>query len=372
MEDTLVCGWDEFESHAADTIKQLWDDNESTDVTLATMDEQQINVHRIVLSSSSSFFKLILSKNPQKNLVIYLKDIGYKELKLVLEFMYFGESKVRHADLGTFIATGNTLKVRGLIDSEVERSRTDVKSGVLDEELIKDDQMLQRFDKKREIISNSAIFLESQKEKENDTLKSQQPDIENSDEKSSEQTFEKISPTPQNKRDRLYKQNINKSNHISAQFFQEGFFRCDECPVLYDDIEDFKKHKRICHGGIMYSCNQCQNKSKHFQEGLMSHMFKHGGGAWYYCDQCEFRAAKSERIKTHRMTMHGNANYACDQCDYRSTRQFNLKHHMKAQHEGVRYECDQCDHKATLPNNLMKHKLRYHREKSVTVNQASK
>ena len=110
MEDTLVCGWDEFESHAANTIKQLWYDKESTDVTLATMDEQQINVHRIVLSSSSSFFKLILSKNPQKNLVIYLKDIGYKELKLVLEFMYFGECKVRHADLGTFIATGNTLK----------------------------------------------------------------------------------------------------------------------------------------------------------------------------------------------------------------------------------------------------------------------
>ena len=75
MEDTLVCGWDEFESHAANTIKQLWDDKESTDVTLVTMDEQQINVHRIVLSSSSSFFKLILSKNPQKNLVIYLKDI---------------------------------------------------------------------------------------------------------------------------------------------------------------------------------------------------------------------------------------------------------------------------------------------------------
>ena len=261
------------------------------------------------------------------------------------------------------------LKVRGLIDSEVERSRTDVINEVVNEELIQDNHVSEPFDEKRETITDSAIFLKSPKEEKSNTFKFQQLDMGNSDEKSSEHTFEKISSTPENKKDRLYKQNINKANHISAQFFQEGFFRCDECPVLYDDIEGFKKHKRSCHDGIMYSCNQCQYKSKRFQEGLISHMLKHGAGPWYYCDQCDFRAAKSERIKAHRMTMHGNANYACDQCYYRSTKQFNLKHHMQVKHEGVRYECDQCDHKATLPNNLLKHKLRYHREQSVTVNQ---
>ena len=83
MEDKLVCGWDEFETHAANTIKQLWDDQDFKDVTLATMDDHQINAHRVVLSSSSSFFNNILLKNPQKNLLLYLKDIRYNELKLV-------------------------------------------------------------------------------------------------------------------------------------------------------------------------------------------------------------------------------------------------------------------------------------------------
>ena len=91
-------------------------------------------------------------------------------------------------------------------------------------------------------------------------------------------------------------------------------------------------------------------------------MLKHGEGLWFHCDQCEFKAAKPKRVKTHRMTVHGSANYVCDRCDYKSTKEVNLHHHMKSKHEGLQYECDQCDHKATLPNSLIKHRYRYYRE----------
>ena len=381
MEDKLVCGWDEFETHAANTIKQLWNDKELTDVTLATMDDQQINAHRFILSSSSNFFKLILSKNSRKNLVIYLKDIQYNDLKIMLEFIYFGECKVRHADLGNFIETGNSLKVKGLVDNVIETNNTDVNSEVLNEELIHDNQTLERFSEREEKIANVETGNEIRNEQNNDISISKPLEIENGDEKSFTnfepspsitQPHEEITPTKQNKKNRLDQLNKDKTHHILGQFFREGFFRCDECPVSYEEIEDFTKHKRTVHDGIIYSCNQCKYKSKRFQEGLAPHMLKHGAGSWYNCDQCEFKAAQAKYIKNHRMVMHGSANYGCDQCNYRSTREFNLHHHMKAKHEGVRYECDQCDHRATLPNNLFKHKLRYHRKHSVTINTDSK
>ena len=368
MEDNLVCGWDEFETHAANTIKQLWDDQDFKDVTLATMDDQQINAHRAVLSSSSSFFNKILLKNPQKNLLLYLKDIRYNELKLVLEFMYLGECKVRHEDLGNFIETGTALKIRGLANNEVEKTSVNVNIDLVGQELNNKNHMLETIAEKGETLTNASIIHETQQEVNNSyQLENKHANMKISQSQkeanpSIEHVYDEIPSTKQNKSDKRYKLKKDRKNQISSQFFKEGFFRCDECPVLSDDIDDFKRHKNTAHDGIIYSCSQCQYKSKRFEEGLIFHMLKHGEGLWFHCDQCEFKAAKPKRVKTHRMTVHGSANYVCDRCDYKSTKEVNLHHHMKSKHEGLRYECDQCDHKATLPNSLIKHRYRYHRE----------
>ena len=380
MEDELVCGWDEFETHAANTIKQLWDDKDFSDVTLATVDDHQISAHRLILSSSSSFFKKILTKNPHNNLLLYLKDIRHNELQLVLEFMYFGECKVKHEDLGNFIATGNILKVKGLIKNEEEPDKSNVKSNLLGKKQIIETHPMEIFTEKGETepnietvnltkeVENSFNSTYNQLEIENTVTRinyespiDQPPSIEH--------TNKETTVTQQSSNaDRLNKLKEDKSKHIWAQFFKEGFFRCDECPVLYEDLYDLKKHKNTVHGGITYKCSQCEYKSKRFQDGLAPHMIKHGEGLWYYCDKCEFKAAHPKRVESHKKFVHKSASYACNQCDYRSNTEFNVHHHMKAKHEGVRYECDQCDHKAILPNTLLKHKYRYHREDSMTDN----
>ena len=43
---------------APNTFHQLWNDKGFLDVTLASSDDQQIKVHKAILSSSSSFFKI--------------------------------------------------------------------------------------------------------------------------------------------------------------------------------------------------------------------------------------------------------------------------------------------------------------------------
>ena len=56
-------------------------DQAFTDVTLATLDNQHVSAHKIILSSGSTFFKNILVRNLHQNPLIYLKDISASRTK---------------------------------------------------------------------------------------------------------------------------------------------------------------------------------------------------------------------------------------------------------------------------------------------------
>ena len=109
VEEKLLVRWNDFKVEAPDSQRRMWEEMEFTDVTLVTADEQQINSHRLILSAHSSFFKRILTKNPQQNLVVYLKDICLSELALLLEYVYTGQVEVGKEELQTFLASGKEL-----------------------------------------------------------------------------------------------------------------------------------------------------------------------------------------------------------------------------------------------------------------------
>ena len=95
----------------------MWNDQDFADVTLATADHQQIKAHKVILSSCSEFFWNILLKNPHQNTLIYLRAIKYKELAMVMEFIYLGQCDVGQNELQDFLTTGNDLEVGGLIEN---------------------------------------------------------------------------------------------------------------------------------------------------------------------------------------------------------------------------------------------------------------
>ena len=97
-------------------FKELWKDQDFTDVTLATVDDKQIRAHKVILSSFSPFLKSIILKNSNQNLVLYLKDIHLKDLELSLKFLYLGQCEVKQEDLVKFLDIGKELQIKGLID----------------------------------------------------------------------------------------------------------------------------------------------------------------------------------------------------------------------------------------------------------------
>jgi len=109
--------WNEYESNVSATFKELRDDHDFADVTLAS-DEGglQMEVHKIVLAASSPFFSTLLrkNKNEDRHPMIFLKGVKPKELKSVVDFMYNGEVNVFQEDLKEFLIMAEELQLRGL------------------------------------------------------------------------------------------------------------------------------------------------------------------------------------------------------------------------------------------------------------------
>ena len=69
--EKLCLQWNDFQENITSTFKELREDTELTDVTLACEDGQQIETHKVVLASSSPFFMELLKKNEHPHPLIY-------------------------------------------------------------------------------------------------------------------------------------------------------------------------------------------------------------------------------------------------------------------------------------------------------------
>jgi len=96
-------------------------------VTLACEDDGQIEAHKVILSSCSTFFRNILKKNTHPHPLLYLKGVKFLHLKSVLDFMYQGRVNVEQEKLDSFLATAQELRVKGLTYNGPEQPLVDEK-----------------------------------------------------------------------------------------------------------------------------------------------------------------------------------------------------------------------------------------------------
>ena len=105
--------WNDFESNLADSLRDMREEGEFFDVTLAC-DDNQISAHKVVLSACSPLFKNILKRNHHEHPLIYLRGIQAADLEAVVGFMYDGEINVAQTELAEFLALAQDLSIQGL------------------------------------------------------------------------------------------------------------------------------------------------------------------------------------------------------------------------------------------------------------------
>ena len=113
-DDKFDLTWNDFGRNAERTIKNLASDSLFTDVTLISDDRKRIKAHKIILSSSSNFFKQILSETSIENPLLFLKGIQHKELEAIVKFIYIGTTEISQEDLNNFMKAAADLEVEGL------------------------------------------------------------------------------------------------------------------------------------------------------------------------------------------------------------------------------------------------------------------
>jgi len=113
--------WNDFENNISQAFKELRDDKDFFDVTLAC-DDEQIQAHKLILSACSPFFRNILRRNPHQHPLLYLKGVKFTDLQSVLNFMYHGEVNVAQEELNSFLAVAEELRVKGLTQNNQQSS----------------------------------------------------------------------------------------------------------------------------------------------------------------------------------------------------------------------------------------------------------
>jgi len=119
--------WNDFESNISSAFRELRDDKDFFDVTLAC-DDDQIQAHKVILSACSPFFRNVLRRNPHQHPLLYLKNVKYTDLQAVLNFMYHGEVNVAQEELNSFLAVAEDLRVKGLTQNQPGSQNTKASS----------------------------------------------------------------------------------------------------------------------------------------------------------------------------------------------------------------------------------------------------
>ena len=110
--------WNEFEQNSSSTFKDLRNDNDFSDVTLVCDDHHEIKAHKLILSTSSTFFDKIFRKNKHPHPLIYMKSVKRRDMVSILDFIYNGEVSIPQEYLEEFLQVSTELNIKGLDSHE--------------------------------------------------------------------------------------------------------------------------------------------------------------------------------------------------------------------------------------------------------------
>ena len=116
--------WDDFEANTRVALKELRDETEFCDVTLACANGKQVSAHKVILAGGSKFFQQILKQNPHPHPLLYLKGVRYDYLLSILDFVYTGEANINQKEIESFFDVANDLQIKGLIDKNTPQKNS--------------------------------------------------------------------------------------------------------------------------------------------------------------------------------------------------------------------------------------------------------
>merc|ERR1712129_32422 len=258
--------WNEFGTNVANKFKSLLSDTTFTDVTLVSDDMKQVRAHKLILRSSSNFFRQILQE-PTQHQIMFLKGIKYSDLLAIVNFIYLGQTEVAQDDLTGFMDAAATLQVQGLLANRKQSTESD--------------------DVKQESFSHISPIPSGSEDKTEDGM-----DIVNYD-------HDFLNETPIEP----YQFHNYQEPRINFEKSEDNKFACDLCEYRTKYSNNLRTHRAATHEGIKFECEVC-NREFSTKTNLRTHQYSKHEGKKYSCNQCRFETGHPTNLSQHKAKFH--------------------------------------------------------------------
>ena len=271
--DKFCLKWSEFETNIREFFRELRDDQNQFDVTLATDDGYQIQAHKIILSAGSKFFCNIMTKTNHTHPFIYLKGIKRDEVKNILDLLYNGEANVAQDDLNIFLETAHVLQVRGF---QNDKPKITIES--------KHDNDTNHYGNSLETITDSLDI------KANNISNIDVGEVEIRDD-------DQLNPD-----EKLDLQNTLIDLQIEQMLEKnDGLWKCKVCGKT--SKPSLKQHAERHIKDLVLACNICDKTSK-TRKDLKEHVSNYHSGILFDCDECGKNGMTRNIYKQHKRIYH--------------------------------------------------------------------
>lgn len=99
--------WNNHQPNFISVFSSLLNNETLVDVTLAA-EGRHLQAHKVVLSACSTYFQSLFTVNPCQHPIVILKDVKFSDLKIMVDFMYYGEVNVSQDQLPSIIKVKTT------------------------------------------------------------------------------------------------------------------------------------------------------------------------------------------------------------------------------------------------------------------------
>ena len=108
--------WQQFQTSLVSSYQNLCKTADFSDLTLVCEDGQQIEAHKFVLASSSTFFRQLLQNNlsHHPHPLLFMRGISYATLSALMDFVYRGEVEVLAVEVDELLKVATQLGLKGL------------------------------------------------------------------------------------------------------------------------------------------------------------------------------------------------------------------------------------------------------------------
>ena len=222
--------WNDFSSNVYKSFQNLRKEEDFFDITLVGDDFKHVTAHKLVLSSSSEYFKKVFTNNKkyfQSHAMICLEGLNQSDLNNILDYIYHGEIQIYQHDLDRFLGIAERFKLEGLIGGEQPKAEDDDNAeNILEENVLTPQNNF--------TVSKSEVQVTNREKITKKTLIS----LQSSEIQSLEELDQKVEES--------YSRN------------SVGLFECHHCAKSFDRSRNIKEHVEIHFEGLSFPCTLCE------------------------------------------------------------------------------------------------------------------